>query len=49
MQETQVQSPGQEDPPEEEMAAHSNVLAWELPWTEGPGSLQSTGSQRIWT
>ena len=45
MQETQVQSPGQEDPLEKEMATHSSVLAWEIPWTEEPGGLQSTGSQ----
>ena len=37
---------GQEDPLEESMATHSNVLAWEIPWTEEPGGLQSTGSQR---
>ena len=40
-----VQSLGQEDPLEEEMAAHSSTLAWEIPWTEGPGGLQSMGSQ----
>ena len=52
MQETQVQSLGQEDPLEEEMATHSRVLAWRFPWTEEPGRLQSMGSQRIgynWT
>ena len=42
-QETQVQSLGQEDPLEKEMAAHSSVLAWEIPWTEEPGGLQSMG------
>ena len=42
-----VRSLGQEDPPEEEMATHSSILAWEIPWTEEPGGLQSTGSQRI--
>ena len=47
MQETQVQSLGQEDPLEEEMATHSRVLAWRFPWTEEPGRLQSMGSQRI--
>ena len=35
-----------EDPLEEEMAIHSSILAWEIPWTEEPGGLQSTGSQR---
>ena len=42
--ETQVQSLGREDPLEEEMAAHSSMLAWEIPWTE---ELQSMGSQRV--
>ena len=41
MQETWVQSLGQEDPLEKEMATHSNILAWEIPWTEEPGGLQS--------
>ena len=41
MQETQVRSLGQEDPLEKEMATHSSVLAWEIPWTEEPGRLQS--------
>ena len=41
MQETQVQSLGQEDPVEEEMATHSGILAWEIPWTEEPGGLKS--------
>ena len=45
-QETQVQSLGQEDPLEEEMATHSSILAWKIPWTEEPGGLQSMGSQR---
>ena len=45
MQETQVRSPGQEDLLEKEMATHSSVLSWEIPWTEEPGRLQSTGSQ----
>ena len=52
IQETQFQSLGREDPPEEGMAAHSSVLAWEIPWTEEPGGLQSRGSQRVvhnWT
>ena len=43
---TQVRSLGWEDPLEEEMATHSSILAWEIPWTEEPGGLQSTGSQR---
>ena len=38
-QETQVQSLGQEDPLEEEMAIHSSILVWEIPWTEEPGRL----------
>ena len=41
-----VQSPGQEDPLEEGMATHSSILAWEIPWTEEPGGLQSIRSQR---
>ena len=44
-QEMQVQSLGQEDPLEKEMAIHSSILAWEIPWTEEPGGLQSVGSQ----
>ena len=47
MQETQVPSLGQEDPLEEGMATHCSILAWRIPWTEEPGKLQSTGSQRI--
>ena len=47
MQEMWVQSLDLEDPLEEEMANHSSILAWEIPWTEEPGRLQSTGSQRI--
>ena len=46
-QETQVQSLGQEDPLEEGMATHSTILAWEIPWTEEPGGLQSKGLQRV--
>ena len=49
MQETQVQSVGQEDPLEKEMATHSIILAWEIPWTEEPGGLQSLGSQKSQT
>ena len=45
MQETWVRSLGQEDPLEEEMATHSIILAWRIPWTEEPGRLQSMGSQ----
>ena len=45
MQETRVRSLDQEDPLEEEMATHFSILAWEIPWTEEPGGLQSTGSQ----
>ena len=47
MQETQVRSLGQEDPLEKEMATHSSILAWRIPWTEELGGLQSTGSQRV--
>ncbi len=45
-QETQIRSLGQKDPLEKEMATHSSILAWEIPWTEEPGGLQSMGSQR---
>ena len=45
MQETQVQSLGQEDPLEKDMATHSSILVWGIPWTEEPGGLQSMGSQ----
>ena len=44
MQETQVQSLGQEDPLEKEMATHSSILAWEIPWTGEPGRRQSIES-----
>ena len=44
-QEMWAQSLGQEDPLEKEMATHSSILAWEIPWTEEPGGLQSMGSQ----
>ena len=47
MQETWVQSLGREDPPEEEMATHCSILAWEIPWAEEPGGLQSMGLQRV--
>ena len=39
--------PGSEDPPEKEMAPHSSILSWEIPWTEEPGGLQAMGLQRI--
>ena len=45
--ETQVGSLGQEDPLEKEMATHSSLLAWKIPWTEEPSKLQSMGSQRV--
>ena len=47
MQETQVQVLGQEDVLEEEMATHSSILAWRIPWSEQPGGLQSKGLQRV--
>ena len=47
MRETQVQSLGWEDPLEKEMATHFSTLAWNIPWTEKPGRLQSMGSQRV--
>ena len=47
MQETWVQSLGWEDPLEKEMATHSSILAWRIPWTEEPGRLQSMGLQRV--
>ena len=47
VQETQVQSLGQEGPLEKEMATHSSILAWQIPWTKKPGGLQSMGSQRV--
>ena len=47
MQETWVLSLGQEDPLEEEMATHSSILAWRIPWMEEPGGLQSVGSLRV--
>ena len=46
MQETQVQSLGAEDPLEKEMATHSSILAWKIPWTAEPGGLQFMDSQR---
>ena len=47
MQKTQVRSLGQEDPLEEEMATHSSILSWRIPWTEESGRLQSMGLQRV--
>ena len=47
MQETWVQSLGQEDPLEKEMATHSSTLAWKIPWMEKPSRLQRVGSQRV--
>ena len=47
MQEIRVQSLGLEDPLEKEMATYSSILAWWILWTEEPGGLQSTGSQRV--
>ena len=46
IQETQVQSLGQEDPLQKEIATHFSLLAWEIPWTEEPGGLQSLGLQK---
>ena len=46
-QETWLQSLGWEDPLEEDMATHSSILAWRIPWTEEPGGLQSIASQRV--
>ena len=47
MQETRVRSLGWEDPLEKEMATHSSILDWRIPWMEKPGRLQSKGSQRV--
>ena len=47
MQETQVRSLGWDDPEEKGVATHSSILAWEIPWPEEPGRLQSMGLQRI--
>ena len=47
MQETRVQSLGQKDPPEKEMAAHPSIFAWRILWTEEPHGLHSMGSQRV--
>ena len=47
-QEAQVRSLGWEDPLQKEMATHSSILAWEIPWTEEPGGLQSMGLEKSW-
>ena len=47
MQETQVLSLDQEDPPEKGMATHASILAWSIPWTEEPGGLWSTGPKKV--
>ena len=47
MQETQIRFLGWEDPLEKEMATHSSILAWRIPWTEEPGRLQTMGSQEL--
>ena len=47
VQETQVQSLGQDNPLEKEMATHSSILAWKIPWSEEPDRLQSMGLQRV--
>ena len=47
MRETRVQSLGGKDPLEKEMATHSSILAWKIPWMEEPGRIQSMGSQRV--
>ena len=49
MQETRFQCLGQQNPLEKEMAVYSSILAWEIPWIEEPGRLQSMGSQKSWT
>ena len=47
LQETQVRFLGQEDPQEKDVATHFNILAWTIPWTEGPGRSQSMGSREL--
>ena len=49
MRETRVRSLGWEDPLEKEIATHCSILAWEIPWTEEAGGLQSMGLQKSWT
>ena len=48
MQETQIQSLGQENPQQKEMATHSSILSWEIPWIEEPGRLQTMWWDRTW-
>ena len=48
MQETRIPPLDREDALEEEMAIHSSILAWEIPWTEEPGKVQPMGSQKYW-
>ena len=48
VQEMQVRTLGQEDPLEKEMATHSSILSWEIPWTEEPGKLQSRGHKELY-
>ena len=48
MQETQVRSPGREDPLEEDMATHSSILAWKIPWTQEPGELHESEESMGW-
>ena len=47
VQETQIQSLDEKDPLEKEMATHSSIFAWRIPWTVEPGGLQSMGSQKV--
>ena len=49
IQKTEIQSLGRENPLEKEMATHSSILAWKIPWTEEPGGLQSNGVAKSWT
>ena len=48
MQETRLRYLGQEDPLEKEMATHSGILVWKIPWTEEPGGIQSSGVAERW-
>ena len=48
MQEMRVRALGWKDPPEKEMASHSSIFAWKIPWTEEPGELQSMALQKTW-
>ena len=49
IQKTEIQSLDRENPLEKEMATHSSILAWKIPWTEDPGGLQSNGVAKSWT